>query len=146
MIRPLLIVLVFATPMLADRDEIALQQTIESYQGTWSIQSMTIGGARQDPARLKGMRYTFDRGVLIDANKPEDAVRLNLDVSGNVARMETLDRYGNTTEGLIQKSGNGMVMCFVKTDYGTPRRTPPRDFRSTKENGATLVQLKGIGN
>ncbi|HEX3147855.1 MAG TPA: hypothetical protein VHR66_07205 [Gemmataceae bacterium] len=144
MIRSFLIVLICATPMLADREEANLQRTIDSLQGTWGVKSMQVAGTTMDPVSLKSMRYTFDRDVLIDANRPEDAVRLNLDVSSGVAKMETLDRYGNTREGLIRRSGDSIVMCYVKTDYGTPRQLPPKDFRSTKENGAVLMQLTPI--
>jgi len=141
MIRSFLIVLVFATPMLADREEATLQRTIDSLQGTWGVKSIAVAGTTMDPASLRAMRYTFEGDVLVDANRPEDAVRLNLDVSSGVAKMETLDRYGDTREGLIQRSGDAIVMCYVKTDYGAPRRLPPTSFRSTKDNGAVLMQL-----
>jgi len=144
MIRSLVIVLVLATPILADRDEASLQRMADSLQGTWTVQRMEVAGETVDAARLRSMRFTFDHGVLIDENKPEDAVRLNLDVSGNIAKVEMLDRYGDTREGLIQSGGNSIVMCYIKTDYKTPRRTPPTELRSTPENGATLMQFKPL--
>ena len=133
MVRALLVGLVLASPALAQsREEYNLRRTFESLQGNWGVSKMTVAGR---PAAA-GERDTFTEDRLVKSNEPEESARLNIDVSGPVPKVEFLDRHGVTRVGLIQKRGNSIVMCLVEAGS-----EPPKDFKSTADNGAILVEL-----
>ena len=149
MIRTLFVALACVVPLLAEsKDEFALRKTFESLQGNWAVKSMTVAGTSVDPASVQSMRYTFESSRMIETHHPEEAVRLNIDVSGRIPQMEFLDRYGDTRTGVIQRSGETILMCWVKTEYRVPPLlpplAPPTSFKSTKDNKAVLMELTPV--
>ena len=140
MIRSLLVVLVCATPLLSDsREEATLQRTLDSLQGDWTVQSMTIAGERY---AVEPTGYRIAGDLMIETANPEEAVRLNLDVSGGgTPKMQTLDRYGDTRTGLMERRGDSILMCWVKNGHRDEPPPPPTTFKSTDKNKAVLIVL-----
>jgi len=133
MVRTLLVGLLIASPALAEtREEQEYRRLLESLQGDWGVKSMYIAG-KQGPT---GGRFTFAEDRLVRSDQPEDSARLSIDISGRVPKVEFVDRYGITMVGIMQRTPKGIVMCLVEA--GTE---PPRDFRSTTDNKAVLIEL-----
>ena len=138
MIRPLLVALVCATPLLAEpREARALRQTFESLQGNWGVRSMTVAGTAADPASLRNLSYSFDGDRLVKGGQPEEAARLIIDVSGRIPKVEFLDRHGITMTGVILRDGDRVWMCVAEAGNGAP----PTAFQSTAENKAVLIEM-----
>jgi hypothetical protein len=133
MLRSLLAALVLASPALAEsREEYTLRKTLESLQGNYGVSRMSVAGKPAAP----GARYTITEDRLVSTDQPEESARLLIDVSGPVPKVEYLDRHGVTMIGIVQRRGNSVLMCLVEA--GTE---PPKDFRSTPQNKAVLMEL-----
>jgi uncharacterized protein (TIGR03067 family) len=138
MVRALLAALVCAVPVLAEpREEAALRQTLESLQGDWSVQKMTIAGNQSDPAALRGLGFSFDGDRIVKSGQPEESARLNIDVSGRIPKVEFTDRNGITRGGVIMRSGDRVYLCVAEAGD----RPPPTSFESTADNGAVLIEM-----
>ena len=133
MVRALVVVMLVASPVLAEsREEYKLRRTLDSLQGNWGVKSLTVAGK---PAASRE-RYSFQDDVFVKGSEPEESARMLFDLSGPVPKIEFLDRHGVTMIGIMQRTPNGIVMCLVEA--GT---APPKDFKSTPENGAVLIEL-----
>lgn len=133
MVRTLLVGLLIASPVFAEpREEREYRKMLESLQGNWGVKNMYIAG-RPGPV---GGRFTFEEDRLIRSDQPEESARLNIDLSGPVPKVEFLDRHGITMVGVMARTPKGIVMCLVEA--GTE---PPKDFRSTVDNKAVLIEL-----
>jgi hypothetical protein len=133
MVRTLLVGLLIASPVFAEsREEREYRKMLESLQGNWGVKNMYIAG-KQGPT---GGRFTFEEDRLIRSDQPEESARLNIDLTGPVPKVEFLDRHGITMVGIMQRTPKGIVMCLVEA--GTE---PPKDFRSTTDNKAVLIEL-----
>jgi uncharacterized protein (TIGR03067 family) len=135
--RIVIAVLLFALPVLAEnREEYTLRKTLESFQGNWNVHSMTVAGQASDAKAIRRLGYNVNGDVISRTDVPEEASRLQIDVSGRVPKVELIDRYGNTMVGIIQRQGNSVFVCVVEA--GDER---PTTFKSTKENNAVLMEL-----
>jgi uncharacterized protein (TIGR03067 family) len=138
MIRPLLVALACAAPLLAEpREEAALRKTLESLQGDWGVKSMTVAGTQSDAAALRGLSFSFEGDRIVKGNQPEESARLNLDVSGRIPKVEFIDRNGVTMSGVIMRSGDRVWLCVAEAGD----RPPPTSFESTQENRAVLIEM-----
>src|SRR5258706_13710590 len=138
MIRPLLVALACAAPLLAEpREEADLRKTFESLQGDWGVKNMTVAGNATVPAALRGMGFSFDGDRLLRTNQPEEAARLNIDVSGRIPKVEFTDRHGITMSGVIVRSGDRVFLCVAEAGD----RPPPTTFESTADNKAVLIEM-----
>jgi len=139
--RALLVGLLLAGPALAEtREEYQYRKMLESLQGEWGVRNMAVAGKMADPAALRQMRYRVEEDRLIKANEPEESARLNIDLSGPVPKVEYLDRHGITMLGIMQRRGNSLVVCLVEAGEG-----PPKEFKSTPDNKAILIELTPAG-
>jgi len=141
MFRALLVAIVCAAPVLAQsREETAIRRTLESLQGDWSVQKMTVAGNAADPAAVRGLGFSFDGDRIVKSNQPEESARLNIDVSGRIPRVEFTDRNGITMSGVIQRSGDKVFLCVSEAGD----RPPPDSFQSTPDNRAVLIEMARI--
>jgi len=135
--RTVTALLLFALPVFPEnREEYTLRKTLESFQGNWNVNSMTVAGQASDARAIGKMGYNVNGDVISRTDVPEEASRLQLDVSGRIPKVELIDRYGNTMVGIIQRQGNAVFVCVVEA--GDER---PTTFRSTKQNNAVLIEL-----
>jgi hypothetical protein len=134
MFRALVVGLIVASPALAEsREEYQLRKTLESLQGNWGVKQMFVAGK---PGPVGG-RYHFRDDVFVKSTEPEESARMLFDLSGPVPKIEYTDRHGITMLGLMGRTSTGnVVMCLVEAGM-----EPPKDFRSTVDNKAVLIEL-----
>jgi hypothetical protein len=93
---------------------------------------------------LQALKFQIEDGVVTRTTRDEEAVRVEIDTRQTPARVEWNDRYGNITQGVLRVTNNRITLCVnvVTNANGFQVGDAPNTFRSTPENGASLIVLE----
>ena len=144
MFRASAILLVVMANAIADTGEMSLRKTLDSIQGEWNATSLTESGSLAGSQRLSQMSSQFQGDVMSRTGVPEDAVRLSFDVTRSPMTVEWIDRYAQTTQGVVQVKQGRIDMCYSVVESNGERtgNRAPTEFKSTANNKATLVTFE----
>jgi hypothetical protein len=144
MSRSLVVVLFCLAPAIAEPPSPTLSPTIPRLDGQWGAVSFVQAGIPVPREQLQALKFRIEDGVVTRTTRDEEAVRVEIDTRQSPPRVEWNDRYGNITQGVVRVTNNRITLCInVVTDAnGNPVGAPPNTFRSTPENGASLIVLE----
>jgi uncharacterized protein (TIGR03067 family) len=113
--------------------------------GTWEVVSYVRAGVEVDPDELE-KRVTFKNGEYTWGNGDEpDGKIVTIDPSKKPKEVDYTPNDGPNKDkkqrAIYQLDGDTFTDCF---DGENPDAERPKEFKSTKENGLTLVKYKRV--
>lgn len=115
---------------------------MEAFEGEWTVTKFTESGEVGAVEKFKGITYHFEGGTLILRCRPKNAIKpLGRIVIDPTTKPQSIDIFNllKTDTGIYELDGDALKICNSKD-----LAARPKEFKSTKENKAILIELKRV--